>query len=135
MTLQKRIAKAAELGFAPVGFAGARTTRCGRRGSNNGWAKAITARWAGWDAAEVPPLAAIAVAEARSVIALGMSYAPNMIRWRWKGFGHQARISVYAQGRDYHDVVKKAAEGAGPLAGGRSAGGDMASRCSSIPPR
>ena len=46
--------------------------------------------------------------EARSVIALGMSYAPNVDPLALEGDSEKARISVYAQGRDYHDVVKKA---------------------------
>jgi len=44
--------------------------------------------------------------EARSVIALGMSYAPAtppFVDDRSRG-----QISIYAQGKDYHDVVKKA---------------------------
>ena len=45
--------------------------------------------------------------EARSVIALGMSYAPAHDPLALDGDGQRARISVYAQGRDYHDVVKK----------------------------
>ncbi len=44
--------------------------------------------------------------DARSVIALGMSYAPESSPL--EGSDPSAgRISVYAQGRDYHDTVKK----------------------------
>ena len=46
--------------------------------------------------------------DAKSVIALGMSYAPDVDPLALEGEGEKARISVYAQGRDYHDVVKKA---------------------------
>ncbi len=46
--------------------------------------------------------------EARSVIALGMSYAPAGEPLALAEHGERARISVYAQGKDYHDVVKKA---------------------------
>ncbi|MBK6803153.1 MAG: tRNA epoxyqueuosine(34) reductase QueG [Novosphingobium sp.] len=46
--------------------------------------------------------------EARSVIALGMSYAPAADPLALAGSADRARISVYAQGRDYHDTVKKA---------------------------
>ena len=46
--------------------------------------------------------------EARSVIALGMSYAPAADPLALEGAGDRGRISVYAQGRDYHDTVKKA---------------------------
>jgi epoxyqueuosine reductase len=46
--------------------------------------------------------------EARSVIALGMSYAPAADPLALEGDPERARISVYAQGGDYHDTVKKA---------------------------
>jgi epoxyqueuosine reductase len=45
--------------------------------------------------------------EAKSVIALGLSYAPGHDPLALEGSDAHARISVYAQGRDYHDVVKK----------------------------
>ncbi len=45
--------------------------------------------------------------EARSVIALGMSYAPSHDPMMLEAHPDRARISVYAQGKDYHDVVKK----------------------------
>jgi epoxyqueuosine reductase len=45
--------------------------------------------------------------EAKSVIALGMSYAPAHDPLALDGSDTHARISVYAQGRDYHNVVKK----------------------------
>ncbi|MAX00702.1 MAG: tRNA epoxyqueuosine(34) reductase QueG [Sphingomonas sp.] len=46
--------------------------------------------------------------EVRSVIALGMSYAPGYDPLALEDAGERGRISVYAQGRDYHDIVKKA---------------------------
>jgi epoxyqueuosine reductase len=46
--------------------------------------------------------------EVRSVISLGMSYAPAVDPLALAGEGEVGRISVYAQGQDYHDVVKKA---------------------------
>lgn len=46
--------------------------------------------------------------EVRSVIALGMSYAPGRDPLALAQAGDRARISVYAQGGDYHDVVKRA---------------------------
>jgi epoxyqueuosine reductase len=46
--------------------------------------------------------------EVRSVISLGMSYAPSFDPLALAGEGERGRISVYAQGADYHDVVKKA---------------------------
>ena len=41
------------------------------------------------------------------MIALGMSYAPEDDPLVLEGAGEKGRISVYARGRDYHDVVKK----------------------------
>lgn len=46
--------------------------------------------------------------EVKSVIMLGMSYAPPQDPMVLADQGDRARISVYAQGRDYHDVVKGA---------------------------
>ena len=46
--------------------------------------------------------------EVRSVIALGMSYAPGLDPLALADRPDRGRISVYAQGADYHDVVKKA---------------------------
>ncbi|MGN3974550.1 tRNA epoxyqueuosine(34) reductase QueG [Tsuneonella sp. SYSU-LHT278] len=46
--------------------------------------------------------------EARSVIALGMSYAPEADPLALEAHPDRGRVSVYAQGRDYHDTVKKA---------------------------
>uniref|UniRef100_UPI00356B5CDD tRNA epoxyqueuosine(34) reductase QueG n=1 Tax=Sphingomonas sp. TaxID=28214 RepID=UPI00356B5CDD len=46
--------------------------------------------------------------EVKSVIALGMSYAPALDPLALAGVGDRGRISVYAQGQDYHDVVKRA---------------------------
>ena len=45
--------------------------------------------------------------EVRSVISLGMSYAPAADPRRLANEGGIGRISVYAQGGDYHDVVKR----------------------------
>ncbi|MEK1870409.1 MAG: tRNA epoxyqueuosine(34) reductase QueG [Ensifer adhaerens] len=46
--------------------------------------------------------------EVQSVIALGMSYAPAHDPLVLADHPERGRISVYAQGGDYHDVVKKA---------------------------
>ncbi len=46
--------------------------------------------------------------EVRSVISLGMSYAPGTDPFALADRPDRGRISVYAQGADYHDVVKKA---------------------------
>ncbi len=46
--------------------------------------------------------------EVRSVISLGMSYAPAADPLALAGQPDMGRISVYAQGADYHDTLKKA---------------------------
>ena len=46
--------------------------------------------------------------EAKSAIALGMSYAPATDPMEMNGHPDLGRISVYAQGGDYHKTVKKA---------------------------
>jgi len=101
-------AQASELGFAACGFASAnghdehgasliRWLDDGRHGSME-WMEsrahhrvAPTALWP----------------EARSVIALGMSYAPDSDPLALAEERSLGRISVYAQGKDYHDIVKK----------------------------
>ncbi|MEM8725856.1 MAG: tRNA epoxyqueuosine(34) reductase QueG, partial [Pseudomonadota bacterium] len=45
--------------------------------------------------------------EAQRVIALGMSYTPANDPLALEAHPDRGRISVYAQGKDYHDVVKK----------------------------
>ncbi len=107
--LEARIARAAaDLGFAACGIASAqadplRSARLhewlgeGHHGSMEWMATRVNARASPqglWPAA-------------RSVIALGMSYAPGHDPLALAGSGAHARISVYAQGKDYHDVVKK----------------------------
>lgn len=102
-------AEARALGFASVGFARAEGHRLqadrleewlgeGRHGSME-WMEARKEQRA-------TPLGLWP--EARSVIALGMSYAPQHDPLALADEREKARISVYAQGRDYHDVVKKA---------------------------
>ena len=51
--------------------------------------------------------------EVRSVIALGMSYAPARDPLALADAPDVGRISVYAQGADYHDVIKKALKALG----------------------
>jgi epoxyqueuosine reductase len=51
--------------------------------------------------------------DARSVIALAMSYAPPHDPLALEGARDRGRISVYAQGADYHKVVKKALKAMG----------------------
>ena len=51
--------------------------------------------------------------EAKSVIALAMSYAPANDPLALAGARDRGRISVYAQGTDYHKTVKKALKAMG----------------------
>ena len=51
--------------------------------------------------------------EVRSVVALGMSYAPAADPLALADEGEVGRVSVYAQGGDYHDVVKRALKALG----------------------
>src|SRR5919106_5364733 len=51
--------------------------------------------------------------EAKSVIALAMSYAPPNDPLALAGAKDRGRISVYAQGGDYHKTVKKALKAMG----------------------
>ncbi len=46
--------------------------------------------------------------DTRSVIMLGMSYAPERDPFALEKVTDHGRISVYAQGKDYHDIVKRA---------------------------
>jgi len=46
--------------------------------------------------------------EVRSVISLGMSYAPTTDPLALADAPEHGRISVYAQGADYHDLIKRA---------------------------
>ncbi|MEM8918500.1 MAG: tRNA epoxyqueuosine(34) reductase QueG [Pseudomonadota bacterium] len=46
--------------------------------------------------------------DTRSVIMLGMSYAPGRDPFALEKVTDRGRISVYAQGKDYHDIVKRA---------------------------
>ena len=46
--------------------------------------------------------------DVRSVVALGMSYAPATDPLALAAAPERGRVSVYAQGGDYHDVVKRA---------------------------
>ena len=101
-------AEAARLGFVACGFARARGHEAhgenlmrwlgeGRHGDMQ-WMEARAHHRVG-PAALWP--------DARSVIALGMSYAPETDPLGLADKRSLGRISVYAQGKDYHDVVKK----------------------------
>ncbi len=108
-TLQSRLRdEAVRLGFDAVGFAGAADDPAtaerlhawiaGGMHGEMGWMEARAHQRQGpqslWP-------------EAQSVIALGASYAPSVDPLALASAPDRARISVYAQGRDYHDAVKK----------------------------
>jgi epoxyqueuosine reductase len=102
-------AEATRIGFVACGFASAdsadgaglelrRWLEMGRHGTM-GWMEARAEQ-------RVSPRALWP--EARSAIALGMSYAPASDPRELAGHSDRGRISVYAQGGDYHKTVKKA---------------------------
>lgn len=110
LTLTERLkAEAARLGFVACGVTrtvddpvpGERLAQWLGDGAHGdmGWMEA-RADWRRSPAALWP--------EVRSVVALGMSYAPPENPMRLADEPEAARISVYAQGQDYHDIVKKA---------------------------
>ncbi|MGX7951300.1 tRNA epoxyqueuosine(34) reductase QueG [Tsuneonella sp. HG249] len=103
------VAQARELGFVAAGIASA---------GPDPEQEALLGQWLGeerhgsmeWMARRVAERASPQGLwpEARSVIALGMSYAPEADPLALAAQPDRGRISVYAQGRDYHDTVKKA---------------------------
>ncbi|RZF65289.1 tRNA epoxyqueuosine(34) reductase QueG [Sphingomonas populi] len=102
-------AKAAELGFVACGVARADATpRAGER-LHQWLAQGMHGDmlWMAERAGQRESPAALWPA-VRSVIALGMSYAPAADPLALAEEGSIGRISVYAQGGDYHDVVKRA---------------------------
>ncbi|RIV75879.1 tRNA epoxyqueuosine(34) reductase QueG [Pelagerythrobacter aerophilus] len=105
------IAEARRLGFVAVGIAPAADDPL-RAQRLSEWIAAGHHGSMGWmeDRAEVRQGPQSMWPEAKSVIALGMSYAPEGDPLALAEAHDRARISVYAQGRDYHDTVKKAAK-------------------------
>lgn len=101
--------EARRLGFASVGFASAEDDPERARRLHE-WIAAGHHGSMGWmeDRADVRQGPQSMWPEAQSVIALGMSYAPQEDPLALEAHPDRARISVYARGRDYHDVVKKA---------------------------
>jgi epoxyqueuosine reductase len=102
-------AKASELGFAAVGVARADAAPLTAERLRQWLAEGChgdmiwmeeTAQRRGSPAALWP--------EVKSVISLGMSYAPAADPLALADRDDVGRISVYAQGQDYHDTVKKA---------------------------
>ena len=101
--------EARSLGFCAFGIADAREdpTRAARLES---WIEEGMHASMGWMAERMHHRRAPQALwpDARTVIALGMSYAPANDPLALAAHGEKARVSVYAQGADYHDTVKKA---------------------------
>jgi epoxyqueuosine reductase len=100
-------AKALELGFDAVGFAPA-TLGPEVRARLGAFLAAGMHGDMGWLAERTEQRAAPAALwpEARSVVALGMSYAPACDPLASLARPDRGTISVYARNRDYHDVMK-----------------------------
>ncbi len=102
-------AEAARLGFATCGFA--RADAADSAGLDlREWLEAGHHGTMGWmeERAHHRVSARALWPEARSAIALGMSYAPASDPLALAARPDLGRISVYAQGGDYHKTVKKA---------------------------
>ena len=109
-TLEEAIrAQAASLGFAACGFTRADAADASGLELKR-WLEAGHHGTMGWMEERahhrVSPLALWP--EARSAIALGMSYAPASDPLTLAAHPELGRVSVYAQGGDYHKTVKKA---------------------------
>jgi epoxyqueuosine reductase len=100
-------AEAARLGFVACGITRADTVD--GRAVLGQWLEAGNHGTMDWMAARADQRASPQSlwSAASHVIALGMSYAPAQDPMRLADVGHVGRISVYAQGADYHDVVKR----------------------------
>ena len=99
--------RALGLGFDAVGFAGCDVADAGEnlaaylaRGYHGdmGWMEST------WDRRRSP---SALWPEARSIVVVGMNYGPDEDPLRALGERGRGAISVYAGGRDYHDVMKK----------------------------
>jgi epoxyqueuosine reductase len=100
-------AEAARLGFVACGIT--RADEFDGHAALNDWLAAGHHGTMDWMAARANQRAAPQSLwpDAKTVVALGMSYAPGEDPLRLADVGHVGRISVYAQGADYHDVVKR----------------------------
>ena len=108
-SLEQQIrAKALELGFVACGFARADAIDAAGERLRQWIAEGCHGEM-GWMEARAQQRAAPTALwpEANSVIALAMSYAPATDPLAMAGEATRGRISVYAQGGDYHKTVKK----------------------------
>jgi epoxyqueuosine reductase len=106
--------KATELGFSSCGFAPANAADAAGVELRS-WIEAGHHGTMGWieERAHHRVSARALWPEAKSAIALGMSYAPTSDPLALAGQPERGRISVYAQGGDYHKTVKKALKALG----------------------
>jgi epoxyqueuosine reductase len=115
MTIEQEIrAKSAELGFVACGFA--RADAGGQAGDGlRAWLTEGRHGEMGWmeERAEQRASPQGLWPEAKSVIALAMSYAPATDPLALADARDRGRISAYAQGGDYHKTVKKALKALG----------------------
>lgn len=100
--------KAAEIGFAACGIARADAAPAAGRRLHEWLAEGAhgSMLWMEERAHQRESPAAL-WPEVRSVIALGMSYAPAADPLALAAEGEIGRISAYAQGTDYHDLIKR----------------------------
>ena len=103
--------EALRLGFDAVGFAPASLAPEARRERLQRLTEFVEARWQGdmgWlgerSAARADPQ--LLWREARTVVSLALNYAPSGDPLAVLKESERAAISVYAQGRDYHEVIK-----------------------------
>src|SRR3954468_17293631 len=101
--------EAARLGFVSCGFTRADAADSAGRELRE-WLEAGRQGTMGWmkERAHHRVSAQALWPEAKSAIALGMSYAPAADPLALAAHPELGRISVYAQGGDYHKTVKKA---------------------------
>jgi len=100
-------AQADALGFAACGIVPADAVD--RHDQLGAWLAAGAQGEMGWmaDRAHQRGSAQSLWPDARAVIALGISYAPATDPLALAAHPERARVSVYAKGADYHDVVKR----------------------------
>jgi epoxyqueuosine reductase len=117
------VARAKALGFDAVGFTRATLSAKQRDGLNNYLAAGHHGTMA-WMAARADERADPRTLwpDAVTVISLGLSYAPEHDALATTRIADAGNISVYARGRDYHDVIKGKLKHLGQFIAARQAG-------------
>ena len=109
MSLKQKIRNKAEsLGFDVVGFTGPETNAQDIKALAAFLKNDYHASMA-WMAANTDRRghATALMEDVKSIIVLGCNYGPAIGPKSFKDHGDRGRVSVYARGRDYHDVMKK----------------------------